>query len=311
MLAPGERGNVLQVFEDKPKMFEAWDIDVFYQEKQREVEQLQDCKVVTGSLRAVVSFTWTYMNSTIRQEMILYGNNRRIDFQTQVDWQERQQLLKVAFPVDVRATEATYDIQFGNVKRPTHWNTSWDLARFETVGHQWVDLSEHGYGVSLLNDCKYGHDIKDHVIRLSLLKSATYPDPQADRGEHEFTYALYPHEGHWSDGGTEQAATLLNQPVYATMGQARSSSFSLLQTSGSADVVIDAVKKAEDGDGLIVRLHEYKGGRGRVRFHFGMPVISWQETDMMERSLGESSSAAELELSMSPYEIKTIRLQLK
>ncbi|MGG3453337.1 alpha-mannosidase [Paenibacillus rhizolycopersici] len=311
VLAPGERGNVLQVFEDKPKMFEAWDIDVFYQEKQREVEQLQDCKVVTGSLRAVVSFTWTYMNSTIRQEMILYGNNRRIDFQTQVDWQERQQLLKVAFPVDVRATEATYDIQFGNVKRPTHWNTSWDLARFETVGHQWVDLSEHGYGVSLLNDCKYGHDIKDHVIRLSLLKSATYPDPQADRGEHEFTYALYPHEGHWSEGGTVQAATLLNQPVYATMGQARSSSFSLLQTSGSADVVIDAVKKAEDGDGLIVRLHEYKGGRGRVRFHFGMPVISWQETDMMERPLGESSSAAELELSMSPYEIKTIRLQLK
>ncbi|WP_059043377.1 alpha-mannosidase [Paenibacillus rubinfantis] len=311
VLASGERGNVLQVFEDKPKMFEAWDIDVFYQEKQREVEQLQKCEVVTGTLRAVVTFTWTYMSSTIRQQMILYADNRRIDFRTWVDWQERQQLLKVAFPVDVRATEATYDIQFGNVKRPTHWNTSWDFARFETVGHQWVDLSEHGYGVSLLNDCKYGHDIKDHVIRLSLLKSATYPDPQADRGEHEFTYALYPHEGHWSEGGTVQAAALLNQPVYTTPGQAQTTSFSLLQTSGSADVIIDSVKKAEDGNDLIVRFHEYKGGRGRVRLHFGIPVVSWQETDLMERPTGEASLAAEPELTVSPYEIKTIRLQLK
>ena len=312
VLASGERGNVLQVFEDKPKMFEAWDIDVFYQEKQREVEQLQECEVATGELRAVVSFAWTYMSSTIRQQMILYADNRRIDFRTRVDWQERQQLLKVAFPVDVRATEATYDIQFGNVKRPTHWNMSWDLARFETVGHQWVDLSEHGYGVSLLNDCKYGHDIKDNVIRLSLLKSATYPDPQADRGEHEFTYALYPHEGHWSEGGTVQAAALLNQPVYATPGRAaHAPSFSLLHASGSADVVIDTVKKAEDGDDLIVRFHEYKGGRGRVHLHFEVPVASWQETDLMERPFGEASSAEEPELAVSPYEIKTIRLQLK
>ncbi|EOS57516.1 alpha-mannosidase [Paenibacillus barengoltzii] len=311
VLASGERGNVLQVFEDKPKMFEAWDIDVFYQEKQREVEQLQECKVDTGSLRAVVHFTWTYMSSTIRQQMILYADNRRIDFRTWVDWQERQQLLKVAFPVDIRATEATYDIQFGNVKRPTHWNTSWDFARFETVGHQWVDLSERGYGVSLLNDCKYGHDIKDHVIRLSLLKSATYPDPQADRGEHEFTYALYPHEGDWSEGGTVQAAALLNQPVYATPGAVPASSFSLLQTSGSADVVIDAVKKAEDDDSVIVRFHEYKGGRGRVRLHVGVPVMSWQETDLMERPAGELSSADAIELTVTPYEIKTVRLQMK
>lgn len=310
VLAPGERGNVLQVFEDKPKMFEAWDIDIFYREKKREVEELAECRVAAGSQRAVVSFTWKYMSSTISQQLIVYAADRRIDFQTRVDWQERQQLLKVAFPVNVRATEATYDIQFGNVKRPTHWNTSWDHARFETVGHQWADLSEHGYGVSLLNDCKYGHDIKDNVMRLSLLKSATYPDPQADRGEHVFTYALYPHEGHWSEGGTVQAASLLNQPVYATRGQAAVPSFSLLQAGGSAEIVIDAVKKAEDDDSLIVRFHEYKGGRGSVRLQSGLKIRAWQETDLLERPAGELTES-DLELSVSPYEIKTVRLILQ
>jgi alpha-mannosidase len=124
--------------------------------------------------------------------MILYAENPSIDFKTDIYWHERNQLLKVAFPVDIRATEATYDIQYGNEKLPTHWNTSWDYTRFESVGQQWADLSERGYGVSLLNDCKYGHDIKDNVIRLTLLKSATYPDVEADQGEHVFTYSLLP-----------------------------------------------------------------------------------------------------------------------
>ena len=163
-------------------------------------------------------FTWAYLDSTIIQELTVYRDSRRIDFVTRVDWQERQQLLKAAFHVGVRATEATYDIQYGNVKRPTHWNTSWDYARFETVGHQWADLSERNYGVSLLNDCKYGYDIKDHVMRLSLLKSAIYPDPEADRGQHEFTYSLLPHKGDWLDGGTAGEAWSLNHPLQAYKG---------------------------------------------------------------------------------------------
>src|SRR4029078_6386555 len=114
---------------------------------------------------ATIAFTYQFGTSTLVQEMILYSHSRRIDFKTKVDWQERQQLLKVAFDVDIRATEATYDIQFGNVKRPTHWNTSWDMARCESIGHQWVDFAERDYGVSLLNDSKYGHDIKDHTMR--------------------------------------------------------------------------------------------------------------------------------------------------
>ena len=206
-LPQGARANVLQIFEDKPKMFEAWDIDLFYQEKMREVDELISVELVeNGALRATLRFEWKYASSTIEQRMIVYSDSRRIDYVTNVDWHERQQLLKTAFPVEVRATEATYDIQFGNVKRPTHWNTSWDHARFETVGHQWVDLSERNYGVSLLNDCKYGHDIKDNVIRLSLIKSAIYPDPVADQGDHEFTYSLIPACGRLGGSGDGRAS---------------------------------------------------------------------------------------------------------
>ena len=182
VLAPGARGNVLQVFEDKPMAHDAWDIDIFYQEKMREVTDLVSVDLVeANALQAVVRFNWRYMDSTICQDLVVYADSRRIDFRTHVDWHEQHQLLKVAFPVDIRATEATYDIQFGNVKRSTHWNTSWDQARFESVGHQWADLSEQGYGVSLLNDCKYGYDIKDNRLRLSLVKSATHPDYAADQ----------------------------------------------------------------------------------------------------------------------------------
>ncbi|BBI31921.1 alpha-mannosidase [Cohnella abietis] len=310
VLAPGNRANVLQVFEDKPKMFEAWDIDIYYGEKMQEIDGLVSSQVEVGLLRTVVTFVWSYMDSSIRQRMIVYADNRRIDFETEVDWQERQQLLKVAFPVDIRTTEATYDIQFGNVKRPTHWNTSWDYARFETVGHQWVDLSEHGYGVSLLNDCKYGHDIKDGVIRLTLIKSATYPDPGADQGEHLFTYALYPHEGDWREGHTAQAAWQLNQPVYATAGRAPTPKFSLLRLV-QGDAMIDAVKRAEDGMGLIVRLHEYKGGRSQIALASDVPIQSWQETDLLERPLETAAQSGPIILDLSPYEIKTIRISLR
>ena len=146
------------------------------------------------------------MNTTINQDMVVYKNDRRIDFVTNVDWREQKQLLKVAFPVDIRSTVATYDVQFGNVKRPTNWNTSWEMAKFESVAQQWVDLSQRDYGVSLLNNCKYGHDIKDNVIRLTLLKSATHPDPVQDQGEQNFTYSLLPHKGDFIEADTVKAA---------------------------------------------------------------------------------------------------------
>lgn len=312
VLAEGARGNVLQVFEDKPKSrHEAWDIDIFYQEKMEEIADFEGAAVEeAGPLRAVVRMAWKYKDSAVEQRLIVYRDSRRIDFRTRVDWQESRRLLKAAFPVDIRSVEATYDIQFGNVKRPTHWNTSWDYARFETVGHQWADLSERGYGVSLLNDCKYGYDIKENVMRLTLIKSALVPDATADRGEHNFTYALLPHEGGWYEGRTVQEAWELNNPLHAAAGTGTGSEASFSLLSLSADhVMIDAVKKAEDEDALIVRLHEFAGARGRVTLTAGLPVRRWTECDLLERPLGSASEGAFV-FDIKPYELKTFKLEI-
>ncbi|OXM84223.1 alpha-mannosidase [Paenibacillus rigui] len=312
VLAEGEKGNVLQVFEDKPKgRHEAWDIDIFYQEKMEELRGLTSVQMTeTGPLRTVVRFTWTYSNSTVQQDLIVYAHSRRIDFVTEVEWHEQRKLLKAAFPVQIRSTEATYDIQFGNVKRPTHWNTSWDYARFEVAGHQWADLSERGYGVSLLNDCKYGYDIKDHTMRLTLIKSAMVPDPQADQGSHVFTYSLLPHQGDWLDGNTVQEAWDLNAPLLSRPGQSAASGHSLFSSSGG-HAHIDAVKKAEDDHRLVLRFHEYAGKRGQLELSSDYAVNSWQECDLMERPIGEPVPGEKLSVLLKPYEIKTFLVEMK
>lgn len=310
VLANNQLGNVLQVFEDKPKSrHEAWDIDLYYQEKMRLIDNLSSVSLLeNGPLVAVVRFIWTYGKSSIVQDMSLYRNSRRIDFKTEVDWHEQRQLLKVAFPVDVRSTEATYDIQFGNVKRPTHWNTSWDYARFETVAHQWADLSERGYGVSLLNDCKYGYDIKDNVLRLSLIKCAKVPDPQADQGHHEFTYSLLPHTGDWLEGDTVKEAWSLNNPLTCIVGVPSVSNFSLFKLS-SDHVMIDAVKKAEDSDDIILRIHEFAGKREQVTLSSDLPLTSWQEVDLLERPVTDANEIP-VQFTIKPYEIKTFLLKI-
>lgn len=306
-----ERGNVLQLFEDKPLRFDAWDIDLFYQEKMKEITGIKGIEVIEeNAIRMVIRFKWKFNRSEIQQDMVLYANNRRIDFVTEVDWHEQHQLLKAAFPVEIRANEATYDVQFGNVKRPTHWNTSWDYARFETVGHQWADLSERGYGVSLLNDCKYGYDIKDSTMRLTLLKGATYPDHSQDQGIHNFTYSLLPHEGDWVEGSTVRQAWDLNSPLSHLKGKAADEAKSLIQLSAD-HVMIDAVKKAEDEDRLVLRLHEFTGKRGKVEAGGDWPIESWQECDLMERPVEELHEGETLSFAIKPYEIKTFLIDMK
>ncbi len=310
VLAEGARGNVLQVFEDKPMRHDAWDIDIYYQQKMREVTDLQSVELVeANALQAVVRFSWQYMDSIITQDLVVYSDSRRIDFRTKVDWHEQHQLLKVAFPVDVRSTEATYDIQFGNVKRSTHWNTSWDMARFESVGHQWADLSEEGYGVSLLNDCKYGYDIKDNRMRLSLVKSATHPDYAADQGEHVFTYALLPHFGRWVEGNTVSEAWDLNNPLYAVAGAAAQKQFSMF-AADAENVMIDAVKRAEDEDKIVVRVHEFTGRRGAVTLSSSLPIASWQECNLLEEPTGDKTTGVTNQFKLKPYEIKTFLVEL-
>jgi len=318
VIDPKSPGNRFQAFEDKPMNFDAWDIDIYYQEKKREVDALQEAVVEeTGPLRGVLRLCWRFSDSTITQRLTIYRNSKRIDFRTEVDWHEHQVLLKVAFPVQVRSTRATYDIQFGNVERPTHWNTSWDAARFEVVGHKWVDLSEGDYGVALLNDCKYGHDVKDNVMRLTLIKSGIEPDPQADQGRHEFTYSLLPHTGDWRTGGVVEQGYDLNNPLLALPPESgepgenlpaspvEQTAFSF--ASVEEGLILETVKKAEQGDGWVVRLYETRGSRkGRSAITFGRRIRKAVECNLMEEDEQPAEyDASSITFSITPYEIKT------
>lgn len=311
VLTEGQRGNVLQLFEDKPLDYDAWDIDMYYWQKMQEVTDLASRELVeNGPLRMVLRQSWNISRSKIQQDMILYKHSRRIDFQTYVDWQETQKLLKAAFPVDVRTTYATYDIQYGNIRRPNNSNTGWERAKFEVVGHRFADLSEYDCGVSLLNDCKYGYDVHQNVMRLTLLKAAIFPDPQADKGEHTFTYAIYPHKGDFVTGGTVQAAADLNQPLMAVLGRR-----ALQNTTVSVDgayVELDACKKSEDGKSLVIRFHEYAGAKGTACVKFGFPVKEVRRCDLMERpeSVKELLSQNGLHIRIKPYEIITLLVSI-
>jgi alpha-mannosidase len=314
VLPAGAVANLFQTFEDKSMRFDAWDIDLFYQDKMTPLLEAAEVSVIeTGPVRATIQLTRHFSRSTIRQLVRFYAQTPRIDFVTEVDWHEKHTLLKVAFPVDIRATEATYEIQFGSVQRPTHWNTSWDWARFETCAQKWVDLSEGDYGVSLLNDCKYGHDIKDNTIRLSLLKSPTSPDPHADEGHHEFTYSLLPHNGSWRDGTVSEAYGL-NNP-FTVLQQAPHSgtlpaSLSLVRSS-RPNVVIETVKQAEDDDSLVIRVYEAYNQRGQASLTFARPIDFAEEVNLLEEPLQRVAfSGTDLTFTITPYQIRSFKVRL-
>ena len=302
-------GNRLEIFEDKPKDFDAWDIDIYYTDKMETVDAASVELISCGPVKTVVRFTYRYNKSEITQDMTVYSASRRIDFETHADWHETRRLLKTAFDVDIRSTRATYDIQYGHVERPTHMNNSWDWAKFEVVGHKWADLSEDGYGVSLLNDCKYGYNIKGNIMKLSLLKSSKYPDPVSDMGEHTFTYSLLPHAGSVTESNTIEESVVLNLPAEALAGTAMNWQRPVILTDRR--LVLDAVKKSEDGDDLIVRLHECRGGRMTVKLESDLAVDSIHACNLLEEETGETWAPNQWEISWKPFEIKTFRLKLK
>jgi alpha-mannosidase len=300
----GASANRLAAYEDLPRDFDAWDIDAYYTRKPYPVDTMSVTLVERGPLRAVVRIERRFRDSAIVQRMIVYRALSRIDFETYVDWHEQHMLLKVAFPLDLRAPHVTYETQFGAIERPLHRNTSWEQARFEFPAHRWVDLSEADYGVSVLNDGRYGHDVVNGKIGLTLLRSPTSPDPQADQGEHFVTYSLYPHVGDWRDGGTVAAAYALNRPLLPhkvpvvapddeqereTAGITPSA---IIWATGAEGVVVEAIKRTEDSDHLIVRLFEMYGARERAVIHCALPLREVVECDLLERPLAPGSSPA-------------------
>ena len=262
-------------------------------------------------MRATLLVEHIFRQSRVIQRIRLWHDSARIDFVTELDWHESHFLLKAAFPVAIHSRDATYDIQWGTVDRPTHRRTSWDYAMFEVTGHQWCDLSEAGYGVALMNNCKYGYDVRGNVMRLTLVKCATMPDPGADNGRHLFTYAIYPHEGDWTNG-VRAAAADLNSPVYAKPVQGRGTpgQGEPLVTVAGGPVLVETIKPAEDRHGVIVRAYEPQGWRGEVTFSFDRDVARIDEVNLLEdpgEVLRLSGSRA-VALSFKPHEIKTLRI---
>ncbi len=312
VLAPGGRGNLFQLFPDYPNFYDAWDIDRFTFDKSVDLDEVESIQAVeVGPLRAGIRVIRRFGHSSISQIIRLDAGSRSIDFDTDVEWHETNRLLKVAFPVDVRSLRATYEIQYGHVERPTHDNTSWDVARFEVCAHKWVDLSEPGYGVALLNDCKYGHDISGNVIRLSLLRASTWPDPEADRGHHQFRYRLLPHAGDLREAGVIDAGYDLNVPVRMvdTTPHAGTLAASGSFLSVDADhVVVEAVKQSDRANGaLVIRLYEAWGRRGPVTVQLPWKPVRVARADLLEGQLGELLfEDRAVTFDISPFEIVTL-----
>jgi alpha-mannosidase len=316
VLPPDTLANQFQAFEDRPLAWDAWDVDIFYDDRMWLSAPATSVRAVeAGPLRATLEVTRRILHSDYVQRISLCHHSARLDFETTIDWRERHILLKVAFPVDVLSPVATYDIQWGNTQRPTHRNTSWDWARFETCAHKWVDLSEGNYGVSLLNDCKYGHDIHGQVMRLSLLRSPTVPDPEADQGEHHFVYSLFPHAGGWGVDTVREAYALNDPLLVRRFPQPTSASPARLGPAPSflactaTHFVIETVKRAEDGHGLILRGYEYQRQRGAVTLTTRFPLQQAWRTNLLEEAPVPLAVASnQVTFFVKPYEIVTLRL---
>lgn len=233
---------------------------------------------------------------------------RRVDFETEVDWHETHKLLKVAFPVDVHSTDARYEIQFGHIRRARNQNTEFERARFEVSGHKWMDVSEASYGFSVLNDCKYGWDILDGVMRLTLLRAPLAPDPTADRGRHEFTYSVFPHNEAFGVDVIRQGYDL-NVPVAVDSGELRAGPGEPSVTVSVPSVIIETIKRSEDGKAVVVRAYESIGQRTECEISFGFDVADGALCDMLEER--RSCIAVDdnsVRLTFRPFEVKTILL---
>jgi alpha-mannosidase len=311
-IEPGKLGNRFQIFDDQPNNWDAWDVDLFHLEKRAEVAGAKSCRVVErGPLRAGVAFEYQLSpNSSLTQTVSLTALSPRLDFATEVDWHEDKKFLKVEFPLNVRAMSATYETQFGHLERPTHFNTSWDWARFEVVAHRWADLSDADFGVALLNDSKYGYATHGNVMRLSLLRAPGAPDPTADRGHHIFRYALLPHAGAPQGAGVIEEGYRFNVPLYLFPTDAETTEQSYFQVSNPS-VILDTVKKAEDSDDIVVRLYEARGSRGLARLNTILPVKSAQRVNLLEEEIGPADLTDDgLTFSFKPFEIISFKLKL-
>jgi alpha-mannosidase len=297
--------NRLQLFDDRPVANDAWDVDPFHLETEADVPPAESVELVRSDpLRAEAEIRWRFGASGMRQLARLDAGSRRLEFHCEADWHERHTLLKVLFPVSVLAADATYQMQFGHTDRPTHYTTSHDEARFEVPGHRFADLSEHGFGVALLTDCKYGYSTYENRMRISLLRSPTYPDPEADMGAHRFAYAVMPHAGGWREAGVVAEAARFETPLRWADGELEAGSWFAVD---DPNLVLDTVKRAEDSDALVLRLYEAHGARGRARVRVALPFTRAARANLLEDEETDLAVAGgAIEVDYRPHQILTV-----
>ena len=306
-----DRANALWAYTDKPRNWEAWDIEEGYEGEGEEIPAGRVEVVEDGPLRASVRVTRRWRDSSIVQTYRLLSGSRRLDVETWADWHERRVLLRALFPLNVRSHEATSETMFGAQRRPTHGNTGWDATRFESSAHRFCDLSEPGYGVALMNDGKYGHSAKGNVLGISLLRGPLYPDPLADEGEHRFTYSLYPHPGDWTRAGVTREAFWLNSPLAAVRGGEARSGASFVEADG-VELALAGLKRSEDGEAVILRLYEPHGARGPARLRFPGGLKGAEKTNLLEDRGGARVEVGgdAIGLEVRPFEVVTLRLEV-
>ncbi|MGW6573515.1 alpha-mannosidase [Streptomyces sp. NPDC054945] len=317
-IAPGTAANLLQIHPDFPNMWDAWDIDAFYRNRVTDLVQLDRLEVTgSGPRAATVRVTRSFGRSAAVQQITLRAGAKTVDIVTDVDWHETEKFLKAAFPLDVKAERTASETQFGHVYRATHTNTSWEAAKFEICAHRWIHAEEPGWGVALLNDSTYGHDVTRDVradggqtttVRLSLLRAPRYPDPETDQGSHTLRFSLAPGAG---IGDAVREGHALNLPERVVPG---AGPVAPLVAVDEDAVVVEAVKLAEDRSGdVIVRLYESRGGRARATLTADFPLSEAVESDLLERPLagtavGVPTPEGRVPLTLRPFQIVTVRL---
>lgn len=310
----GTVGGRIVAYDDVARTDDNWNVQAYYREKAHIIDNIINVQILeAGPVRGVLCVDRKFRNSTIRTYIIAYAGSEELHFDYEIDWHEHNLFVKAEYPVDVNAKNASYEIQFGYVQRPVHKNTLWDFARFEVCGHKYADLSDGGFGLAILNDCKYGFDASRNSLNITLLKCSTYPDKQADIGQHSFSYALYPHTGDLLDAQVRNHSYDFNFHAPAVFAPAQTgflpSEFSMFRIS-SDNIVIETIKKAEDSNGIVLRMYEAENKRTTCTLTTGFNVKSCMETNLMEvpeQSLPVSEDG--ITLHFRPFEIKTLLIQ--
>ena len=312
----GGCGNLLQTFVDTPREYDAWDIDASFENKKWDLDQADSVELVENTpTRAAIRVKKHFQKSTFIQDITLYPGVARVDVHNNIDWQEKHILLKASFPLAAHNNKAAFEIPYGSIERPTTRNTPEEKAMFEVPALRWADLSDGNGGFSLLNDSKYGYDVKGNVLRLSLLRSPSWPDPHpTDEGHNEFTYSLYPHAGNWKQAATVRHGYELNYPVIAIDTFAHTGTLPAQKSFVKVDapnVVLSSLKKAEDDNSLIIRLFEFEGKEQQVHITLPQPASKVTETNLLEadqNALTLAPGGTEILAPTKPYEIKSVKV---